>query len=166
MVLDGDLPANKTTNTKTAPCGLSPNNNTTLPTSDSSEHLSMTPTEASTSAVVTNISANGDPKPVSVVVVPIPKIPRAVDLSRVATLEPKFELGYDSDGFDGPYCDMEVLEGEQDYDKISLHGEEDVDILDGIEIISKVANDDGTVHDNINADKKGSTEPIFFTIEE
>ena len=39
--------------------------------------------------------------------------------------------------------------GEQDYDKISLHGDEDVDILDGIEIISTVANDDGTVDENI-----------------
>ena len=39
---------------------------------------------------------------------------------------------------------MEALKGEQDYDKISLHGDEDVDILDGIEIILTVANDDGT----------------------
>ena len=122
------------------------------------------PTEASTSAVVTDISANEDPTPVSVVFVPIPKIPRAVDLSHVATLEPKFELGYDSDGFDGPYCDMEALEGEQDYDKILLHWDEEIDILDGIEIISTVANDDGTVDDNITAGKKGPTEPIFFPI--
>ena len=75
-------------------------------------------------------------------------------------------MGYDSDSFGGPYCDMEALEGEQDYDKISLHGEEDVDILDGIEIISKVANDDGTVDENITEGKKGPTEPIFVPIEE
>ena len=166
MVLDGDLPANKTTDTKTAPCGLSSNTNTTLPTSDSSEHSSATPTEASTSVVVTDISANEVPRPVSVVIVPIQKSPRAVDLSRIATLEPKFELGYDSDGFDGPYCDMEALEGEQDYDEISLHADEDVDILDGIEIVSMVANDDGAVDDSITAGTKGHTEPIFVPIEE
>ena len=81
--------------------------------------------------MVTDISANEDPTPVLVVVIPIPKIPTAVDLSRVAKLESRIELGYDSDGFDGHYFDMEALEGEQDYDKISLHGDKDVDILDG-----------------------------------
>ena len=116
--------------------------------------------------MVTDIIANEDPTPVLVVVVPIPKIPRVVDLSLVDTLESKFELGYDSDGFDGPYWDMKALEGEQDYDKISLHGDEDVDILNGFEIISMVANDDGTVDDNITADKKGPTEPIFVPTEE
>ena len=109
------------------------------------------PTEASTLAVVTNISANEDPMPVSVVVLPIPKSLRAVDLSCVVTLEPKSELGYNSDGFDVTYCDMEALEEEQYYDEILLHGDEDVDILDVIEIILTVANDDGTVDDNITA---------------
>ena len=59
---------------------------------------------------------------------------------------------------------MEALEGEQDYDKLLLHGDEDVYILDGIEIISTVANDDGTVDENITAGKKGPTEPIFVPI--
>ena len=77
IILDGYLPANKTTNTKTEPCGLSPNNNKTLPTSDSYEHSSATPTEASTSAMVTDISVNEGSTPVSVVVVPIPKIPKS-----------------------------------------------------------------------------------------
>ena len=61
---------------------------------------------------------------------------------------------------------MEALEGEQDYDEFSLHGDKDVDILDGIEIILTVASDYGTVDDNITAGKKGPTEPIFVPIKE
>ena len=61
---------------------------------------------------------------------------------------------------------MEALKGEKDYDKILLHGDEDVDILDGIEIISTVANDDVTVDDNITAGKKFPTEPIFVPTKE
>ena len=61
---------------------------------------------------------------------------------------------------------MEALEGEQDYDKISLHGDKDVDILNGIEIILTVANDAVTVDENITVGKKGPTEPIFVSIEE
>ena len=43
-----------------------------------------------------------------------PSSPRSICLRNIEKMEDKFELGYDSDGEAGPWCDMERYEGEQD----------------------------------------------------
>ena len=42
------------------------------------------------------------------------------ELLGIVTLKSKFEEGYDSDGESGPWCDMEALEGEQDFEEDDL----------------------------------------------
>ena len=46
--------------------------------------------------------------------------PRRRDLGQLIDLEELFELGYDSDGFEGPFFDAVDAEGEQDFDEDSL----------------------------------------------
>ena len=43
--------------------------------------------------------------------------PQVRDLSSIGAMEEKFELGYDSDGQNGPFVDMEEIEGVQIFDE-------------------------------------------------
>ena len=52
-----------------------------------------------------------DPAPIG------PESPRQVNLSKLFSLDSNFDEGYNSDGEIGPWCDVIVLEGEQDYDE-------------------------------------------------
>ena len=53
--------------------------------------------------------------------VPIgPESPRQVNQSKLSSFESNFGEGYNSDGDRGPWCDVIVLEGEQDYDKYEI----------------------------------------------
>ena len=55
-------------------------------------------------------------------VIDVPQLsPHRRDLSRISDLEKSFENGYDSDGLEGPFFDAVDAEGEQDFDKDSLH---------------------------------------------
>ena len=88
---------------------------------------------------------NDAPEPSGREKVPAPIVPASplqVNLSRLSSLESKFDDGYDSDGERGPWCDVIGLEGEQDYDEdeipqIQVEGvmeEDDVNVSEACHI--------------------------------
>ena len=60
-------------------------------------------------------------KPMIEVSVPIDSVsPREINLTNIYTNESRFEEGYNSDGNAGPWCEMEELEGIQDFEEADL----------------------------------------------
>ena len=60
-------------------------------------------------------AAVGPPKEIST-----SQSPQVRDLSSIAMMEEKFEMGYDSDGEAGPFVDMEEIEGEQIFEEEAI----------------------------------------------